>query len=152
MTFYSQVCQRHSRITKEAEQIVPLLLLALHLLFKPQNSLLVSHVKGQEVMRFAFLVSQVWLSGRQTHPEALVLFVWFYVFFTVYMSGLKSFCLQIKYFCWWLQTLSAPSSFNARLWQNIKSLFESCSFGLSHCRRMSSFSLCPYSVIMDAMQ
>lgn len=26
MTFYSQVCHRHSRITKEAEQIVPLLL------------------------------------------------------------------------------------------------------------------------------
>lgn len=36
MTFYSQVCHRRSRITIQAEQIVPQLFLALHRLFKPR--------------------------------------------------------------------------------------------------------------------
>lgn len=102
-------------------------------------------------MQLAFLVSQVWLSERQTHAEALVIFVWFYVFFTLHISDLKSFCLQMRYFCLWLQMLSTLSSFKSMLWQNIRSLFESCGFRLSHCRWMSSFTLCPYSVIMDAM-
>lgn len=70
MTFYSQICHRHSGITIQTEQIIPLLLLELYHLFKPQNGQPCEGGHGLSGVRG-------WTQGRQIHPEALVIFVWF---------------------------------------------------------------------------